>query len=141
VTTKNQNNENYNGRWIIRVSDTAYIYWSDSAARKHFARNRTRWRATLNAKFFSSNVRWLFFHSEHIPPLATHFPHITTIGASIDQARGYKVSIACDSTDTSRGSDFRALYFQTFESDHENFQPVAQQLAWQQTCGSSSVGL
>jgi hypothetical protein len=47
-------------------------------------------------------------------------PHITTIGASIDQARGYKVSIAHDSTNTSRGSDLRALYFQTFESDHEN---------------------
>jgi hypothetical protein len=68
-------------------------------------------------------------------------PHITTIGASIDQARGYKVSTAHDSTNTSRGSDFSALYFQIFESDHENFQPVAQQLAWLQTCGSSSVGL
>jgi hypothetical protein len=33
------------------------------------------------------------------------------------------------------------LYFQIFDSDNENFQPVAQQLAWQQTCGSSSVGL
>jgi hypothetical protein len=68
-------------------------------------------------------------------------PHITTIGASIELARGYKVSTAHDSTNTSRGSDFRALYFQIFESDHENFQPVAQQLAWLQTCASSSVGL
>jgi hypothetical protein len=69
--------------------------------------------------------------------------HITTIGASTDQARGYKykVSIAHDSTDTSCKSDFRALYFETFESDHENFSPVAEQLAWLQTCGSSSVGL
>jgi hypothetical protein len=76
---------------------------------------------TYDGYFFTANT------SRHLPRIS---PHITTIGASIDQARGYKVSIACDSTDTSRGSDFRALYFQTFESDHENFQPVAQQLAW-----------
>jgi hypothetical protein len=67
--------------------------------------------------------------------------HITTIGASIELARGCKVSTAHNSTNTSRGSDFKALYFQIFESDHEHFQPVAPQLAWLQTCGRSSVGL